>query len=94
MIGMNLIAEDDSVETDEYLSNLVADVGSSISGAVELLESLSSYHKIDCGIMELHAKQSIPVISFLEDCVYSFSPQAQRLGVSLTLHIGPPETGE
>jgi hypothetical protein len=55
-----------------------------VTSAVGLLESLSCYNKIDCGIFELGKKETAPVISFLENSVYSFSPLAEQLGVSLS----------
>jgi hypothetical protein len=91
VVGLQLLCTNIVVEEDDDLLEMVTDVSTSVTCAVELLESLSSYNKIDCGILQLHEKEDVPVKSFLENCVYSFSPQAQQLGVSLAFETDPSE---
>lgn len=70
-----------------------SDVSKSVSAAVEILDGLLNFDKLESGIMELH-KQEVKVIEFLRDCVKPFAPQAREKGTELHLIAGrePEET--
>jgi CheY-like chemotaxis protein len=54
----------------------------SCTAAVDILNDLLCYEKLESGILELH-KESIVVDSFLKDFVLSFSVQARECGISV-----------
>ena len=52
--------------------------------AVDILNDLLCYEKLESGILELH-KENIVVDSFLNNCVTMFSAQARECGVTITM---------
>jgi CheY-like chemotaxis protein len=52
--------------------------------AVDILNDLLCYEKLESGILELH-KENIVVNSFLNNCVTMFSAQARECGVTMTM---------
>jgi signal transduction histidine kinase/CheY-like chemotaxis protein len=58
------------------------DVKSACGIAVEILNDLLCFDKLESGILELH-KHDVPVVSFIADCVNMFSSQAREAGVKL-----------
>jgi signal transduction histidine kinase len=69
---------------DKDLQETLVDVSKALSSAVEILDGLLCFDKIESGILELH-KQDVPVMAFLDECVQIFSPQARQSQVSLRL---------
>jgi signal transduction histidine kinase len=62
----------------------LCDVNMSCMAAVDILNDLLCYEKLESGILELH-KENITVEPFLKDCVSMFSVQAREGNVSLTV---------
>jgi signal transduction histidine kinase/CheY-like chemotaxis protein len=62
----------------------LCDVNMSCTAAVDILNDLLCYEKLESGILELH-KENIVVDSFLKNCVSMFSAQARECGVTMTM---------
>jgi signal transduction histidine kinase len=62
--------------------NTLCDVNMSCTAAVDILNDLLCYEKLESGILELH-KENISVDAFLRDCVTMFSAQARECGVTI-----------
>ena len=62
----------------------LCDVNMSCMAAVDILNDLLCYEKLESGILELH-KENITVVPFLNDCISMFSVQAREGEVSLTV---------
>jgi signal transduction histidine kinase/CheY-like chemotaxis protein len=62
-------------------------VKSACSTAVEILNDLLCFDKLESGILELH-KHEVPVIPFIADCVNMFASQAREAGVTITNTTG------
>jgi signal transduction histidine kinase len=62
----------------------LCDVNMSCMAAVDILNDLLCYEKLESGILELH-KENIVVEPFLKDCVSMFSVQAREGDVTLTV---------
>lgn len=84
LVGLAVLSDSSEIMPGSDAHTTISDVTSAITSAVELLESLSYYNKIDCGMLQLGEKESVQIIPFLENCVYSFAPQAEQLGVALS----------
>jgi signal transduction histidine kinase len=93
MLGMRLVSAHAEVFESGSLNETVADVSKSLACAVELLESLSCYDKIESSLMELSKEDNIPIVNLLEECVWAFSPQAVQWGVDLDLYTSVPSRG-
>jgi signal transduction histidine kinase/CheY-like chemotaxis protein len=63
------------------------DVQSACRIAVEILNDLLCFDKLESGILELH-KHEVPAISFVTDCVNMFAAQAREGGVSISCAVG------
>jgi signal transduction histidine kinase/CheY-like chemotaxis protein len=59
------------------------DVQTACRIAVEILNDLLCFDKLESGILELH-KHEVPVNSFISDCVNMFGSQAREAGVTLS----------
>ena len=66
-------------ENGEILDN----VRTSCEAAVEILNDLLCFDKIESGILDLH-KLETPVIPFISDCVKMFSSQAKEAGINIS----------
>jgi signal transduction histidine kinase len=62
----------------------VTDVSKSVMAAVDILDSLLCYDKLESGMLELR-KQEIKLVEFLNDCISPFAPQARECGTALRL---------
>ena len=62
-------------------------VKSACRTAVEILNDLLCFDKIESGILELH-KHEVPVIHFISDCVNMFSSQSREAGVTIVNTTG------
>ena len=71
-LGLKLVSDYTRIVDDEDVYQTVMDINKSIASAVELLESLSCYEKIDSGIIKLHKQENVSVISFMEDSDLSY----------------------
>ena len=86
-LGLKLLTSDlkdsnDPKDSDRY--DTLNDVNLSCTAAVDILNDLLCYEKLDSGILELH-KEEINVGEFLRDRVNMFCAQARECGVTLTL---------
>ena len=79
--------EDSSVERDSEHCETLLDVQSACRIAVEILNDLLCFDKLESGILELH-KHDVPAITFIEDCVNMFASQAREAGVTITITTG------
>jgi signal transduction histidine kinase/CheY-like chemotaxis protein len=62
----------------------LCDVNLSCTAAVDILNDLLCYEKLQSGILELH-KENILAAPFLNGCVSMFSAQARECGVTMTI---------
>jgi signal transduction histidine kinase/ActR/RegA family two-component response regulator len=58
------------------------DVKSACGIAVEILNDLLCFDKLESGILEMH-KHDVPAVSFIADCVNMFASQAREAGVKI-----------
>jgi signal transduction histidine kinase len=82
LLSSELKASKDPKDMERY--ETLCDVNMSCTAAVDILNNLLCYEKLESGILELH-KESIVVDSFLKDCVTMFSAQARECGVIMTM---------
>lgn len=84
--GLKLVSDDlassQKAEDLERFETLL-DVRSACRIAVEILNDLLCFDKLESGILELH-KQEVPVITFIANCMEMFSSQAREEGVAIT----------
>lgn len=90
-LGLKLLTSDlklssNVLDIERY--DTLCDVNASCTAAVDILNDLLCYEKLDSGILELH-KENISVLEFLKDRVGMFSLQARECGVTLKMNIGP-----
>jgi signal transduction histidine kinase/CheY-like chemotaxis protein len=76
------LARSQNAEDLERFETLL-DVRSACRIAVEILNDLLCFDKLESGILELH-KHEVPVIHFISSCVEMFSSQAREEGVAIT----------
>ena len=69
---------------DRERYDTLCDVNMSCTAAVDILNNLLCYEKLESGILELH-KENITVEPFLQECLTMFSVQARECGVALTI---------
>jgi signal transduction histidine kinase len=69
---------------DVDISETLLDVQSACRIAVEILNDLLCFDKLESGILELH-KHEVPVVPFIKDCVDMFASQAREGGVALSV---------
>ena len=83
--GLKLVCDDLEASTDdkdlEHCETLL-DVQSACRIAVEILNDLLCFDKLESGILEVH-KHEVPVIPFIADCVNMFASQAREAGVTI-----------
>ena len=60
------------------------DVNLSCTTALDILNDLLSFDKLESGILQLH-KQEIAVIPFVTDCFAMFTVQARESGITMTI---------
>ena len=75
-------------DLDHY--ETLMDVRSACGTAVEILNDLLCFDKLESGILELH-KHQVPAISFVTDCVNMFAAQAREGGVKINCAVGSSE---
>jgi signal transduction histidine kinase len=80
LLSSDLKASNDPKDIERY--ETLCDVNMSCTAAVDILNDLLCYEKLESGILELH-KEDIVVDSFLKDFVLSFSVQARECGITV-----------
>jgi signal transduction histidine kinase len=73
-----------TAEDEADLLETLSDVQLACNTAVDILNDLLSFEKLESGILELH-RQDVPAVQFISECVLIFNPQAREKGVSLDL---------
>lgn len=90
LLGVNLsrndVKENASPDWGDGVVETLEDVELACSTAVNILNDLLSYEKMESGILELH-KEPIVVLPFITDCVRIFSLQAREKGVTLKVDL-------
>ena len=71
----------------------LCDVNISCAAAVDILNDLLCYEKLESGILNLH-KEDVPVATFLQDCVSMFAAQARECGVTMSIETGAKEESD
>ena len=84
-LGLKLLtgemkASKDPRDIERY--DTLCDVNMSCMAAVDILNDLLCYEKLDSGILELH-KEDVIVLPFITQCVSMFSVQAKECGVKM-----------
>ena len=74
-------ASKDPKDVERY--DTLLDVNMSCTAAVDILNDLLCYEKLDSGILILH-KEDVIILPFLNDCVSMFSVQARECGITMT----------
>jgi two-component system, sensor histidine kinase len=82
LLSSDLKASNDPKDIERY--ETLCDVNMSCTAAVDILNNLLCYEKLESGILELH-KEIVIVEPFLKDCVTMFSAQARECGVTMTM---------
>jgi two-component system, sensor histidine kinase len=86
-LGLKLLSSElkesrDPKDIERY--DTLCDVNTSCKAAVDILNDLLCYEKLESGILELH-KEDIVVDLFLKNCVSMFSAHARECGVTMTM---------
>ena len=84
-IGLKIVCDDfdtKSNDVDAGHQEMLLDVQSACRIAVEILNDLLCFDKLESGILELH-KQDIEVAPFIASCVKMFASQAKEEGVTI-----------
>jgi len=86
-LGLQLLTEQmkkgkEAVDVERY--DTLCDVNVSCEAAVDILNDLLCYEKLESGFLDLHP-QNIPVIPFLSETVEMFALQARDSGISMNL---------
>jgi signal transduction histidine kinase len=85
LLSSELKASKNPKDMERY--DTLCDVNMSCTAAVDILNDLLCYEKLESGILELH-KENIVVDSFLNNCVSMFSAQARECGVTMAMVTG------
>ena len=86
-VGLKLVSDDleGSVETkDADRFEILSDVKAACRTAVQILDDLLCFDKLESGILEIH-KHEVLVMPFMTDCVSMFASQAKEAGVTMSL---------
>ena len=82
MLSSELKASKDLRDLERY--DTLCDVNMSCMAAVDILNDLLCYEKLDSGILILH-KENVIISHFLKDCVSMFAAQARECGVTMSI---------
>jgi two-component system, cell cycle sensor histidine kinase PleC len=82
LLSSELKASKDPKDMERY--DTLCDVNMSCTAAVDILNDLLCYEKLESGILELH-KEEIVVAAYLKDRISMFSAQARECGVTMTM---------
>ena len=86
-LGLKLLTVDIQGSTDPKdveRNDTLCDINSACRTALDILNDLLCFDKLESGILELH-KEEVPVLPYLFDCVAMFSSQARVSGVNLSI---------
>jgi signal transduction histidine kinase/CheY-like chemotaxis protein len=86
-LGLKLLGDDLKVSNDprdKERWETLNDVSLSCAVAVDILNDLLCYEKLESGILELH-KENITVDSFMTGCISMITVQAKECGVTMSL---------
>jgi signal transduction histidine kinase len=81
LLSSDLKASNDPKDIERY--DTLCDVNMSCTAAVDILNDLLCYEKLESGILELH-KEEIVVAAYLKDRISMFSAQARECGVTIS----------
>jgi signal transduction histidine kinase len=89
VLGLQLLTEQmkkgkEAVDVERY--DILCDVNMSCGAAVDILNDLLCYEKLESGILDLHP-QNISVIPFLSDTVEMFALQARGSNITMDLVV-------
>ena len=73
---LKAIVDPSSMDSENY-ENIVKDMKTECVAAIDILNDLLSYEKIDAGLMKLH-KTDFSMLPFLRDNIRPFFPQVQH----------------
>jgi signal transduction histidine kinase/CheY-like chemotaxis protein len=82
LLSSELKASSDPKDMERY--DTLCDVNTSCKAAVDILNDLLCFEKLESGILELH-KENVVVDSFLKSCLSMFSAHARECGVTMTM---------
>ena len=88
--GLKIVCDDLEVSTnvqDLDRCETLLEVRSACRTAVEILNDLLCFDKLESGILELH-KHDVAVIPFIENCANMFASQAKEAGITILMHMG------
>ena len=91
--GLKLLTDDNkgvNNSESEDRGDILADVSVACRTAVDILNDLLCFDKMESGILEVH-KLDVPVMSFLADSVGMFSVQAREGNVAISILTGASE---
>ena len=86
-LGLKLLSsalKKSKVQRDIEQYDTLCDVHMSCKAAVDILNDLLCYDKLESGILELH-KEDITVMKYLEECISMFSLQIRECGVTVNI---------
>jgi signal transduction histidine kinase len=86
-LGLKLLTDEietssDPKDIDRY--STLCDVNLACRTAVDILNDLLCFDKIESGVLEVH-KHEVSLLPFIKDCVGMFSAQAREGGVKLSI---------
>jgi signal transduction histidine kinase len=82
LLTSELKTSEDPRDVERY--DTLCDVNMSCMAAVDILNDLLCYEKLESGILELH-RENIVVEPFLRNCISMFSVQAKECDVTITM---------
>jgi signal transduction histidine kinase/CheY-like chemotaxis protein len=89
LTGLKLVCEESAEDENSNHLETLLDVQSACKIAVEILDDLLCFDKLESGILELH-KHDVAVTPFINDCVNMFVSQAREAGVSISITSEDP----
>jgi signal transduction histidine kinase len=84
-------SSDNPIDADRY--DTICDVNSANRTALDILNDLLCFDKLESGILEVH-KHEVSVLPFITDCVGMFSCQARENGVNFVIRTDRAEDSE
>ena len=82
MVSDNLRISTYSKDADHL--EILLDVKAACRTAVQILDDLLCFDKLESGILEMH-KHEVPVTPFISECVSMFTSQAKEAGVTMSV---------
>jgi signal transduction histidine kinase/CheY-like chemotaxis protein len=93
-LGLKILLDDlrrssDQKDADRF--ETLSDVNVSCKTAIDILNDLLTFDKLESGILELHGEK-LPALNFVASCVKMFSAQARSSNIQLLLNPRENET--